>query len=140
MGPWYSELQLLPSRKEIGNAMSSRKRMQRPDFGQVVAEEQFLFVGADGSEKTVTARLGAPYHDTERESASGTVWACPCEVRGFELRYPDIRGEGSWQALCLAITFVRARLDDFCEKGGRILDPRDRHEVSLSVLFGRRWD
>lgn len=104
--------------------------LRRPEFGSVVAELEFLLVSPDGMQRVVKARIGQPYSDED------TVWACPCEISGWESRYPDIRGEGSWQSLCLAIALVRSRLEDWQAKGGAILDTETREPVQLRPLFG----
>ena len=102
---------------------------QREDFGQVIAEDEMIVVRPSGEELRVVARIGCPYVDED------AVWACPCELAGFERRYPDIRGEGSLQALCLAATLLRRRLEDILEKGGQILHPDERTSVQVNVLF-----
>jgi hypothetical protein len=38
------------------------------------------------------------------------------------------------QALCLAITLVRLRIEDFIEKGGRVLDPDNSSEWDKQML------
>jgi hypothetical protein len=104
-----------------------------PDFGAIVGSADFVFLYADGTKRVVQLRIGMPYRIAEVE------WACPCELAGFESRYPDIHGGDSMQALCLAVSLVRRRLEDFIEKGGKILDADDGTEWpldSLRAMFG----
>jgi hypothetical protein len=98
--------------------------MRREEFGEEVCVSEFVFLFPDGTNRNVRLRVGKPYQ------ASDVHWACPVEISGFERRYPDIAGEDSLQALCLAICLIRTRLVDFFEKGGKILDVND----------GREWD
>jgi hypothetical protein len=90
--------------------------MRREGFGEEVATSDYVFRFADGSERAVKFRVGQPYQD----GADG--WACPVELAGFERRYADIRGADSMQALNLAIAFALLRVEDFIEKGGKVLD------------------
>jgi hypothetical protein len=93
-------------------------------FGLEVASCDFVVRFHDGATRRVRARVGKPYKVTARE------WACPVEVRGFESRYPDIRGANSMQALCLATSLIQSRFEDFFSKGGKVLD----------VETGSEWD
>ena len=90
----------------------------------------FLARVAGWKELVTRARIGHPYADGDN------TWACPCEIAGFERRYPDIRGAGSWQSLCLAIGLVRSRLEDWQSKGGAILDTETREPMQLAPVFG----
>jgi hypothetical protein len=73
---------------------------------------------------------------------STVSWRCPAEIRGFERRYPDMSGVDSMQALCLAMAILRARIEDFLDKGGKVLDTTDRSEwprQALLSVFGTTW-
>jgi hypothetical protein len=99
-----------------------------------IASAGFIWVRGDGSELPIEARVGRPY------LVAGTEWACPCAIEGFDGAYPDIRGEGSLQALSLAVGLILQRLGHLLESGGRLLDPDDRHTVdqaNLAVMFGK---
>jgi hypothetical protein len=103
------------------------------EFGEVVAESEFLFQWANGDEKPVRLKVGRPYLE------DGMNWACACEIEGFEARYPDARGEDSYQALFLAQYLMKHRLRDFLAKGGRIFIGEEREELSredLDRFFG----
>jgi hypothetical protein len=106
--------------------------VQRTEFGAVIASMHFVLKSADGRVCDVNLKLGAPYHVGE------TTWACPCELEGLEPRYPDMHGEGSLQALCLALALVQNRLRDSIEDGWRFFDEsgEERSFDSLRVLFG----
>jgi hypothetical protein len=104
----------------------------RPEFGEAVGSANLIFLLPDGSRKTGQVRVGRPY-----KSEDGN-WACPCELVGLEPRYADIRGGDSLQALCLAISLLRRRLEDFIDKGGTILhaDESEWSQDSFSATFG----
>jgi len=98
-----------------------------------IASCRFLFVGADGAERTVTARIGRPYDTGQGD------WACPVETEGYRGRGSDIVGLDSLQALSLGLSYVRMQIEGFIEGGGRILDPEQRTEwstESIASLFG----
>jgi hypothetical protein len=109
---------------------------ERP-FGEVVAETTLLLLTSNGEEKAVRLKVGRPY----LESVDGsTSWACPCEIEGLEPRYPDARGEDSYQALFLAQYLMRHRLNDILDKGGKVFMPDTRQELSkadLITFFGQ---
>jgi hypothetical protein len=90
--------------------------MRRKVFGSPTVTTPFVFQEPDGRKGTIRVRVGKPYEVSARE------WACPVEIRGFERRYPDMHGANSLQALCLALSVVRSRIDDFVEKGGRLFE------------------
>ena len=96
--------------------------LQRRTFGAEVAFWEFRLQPRGGRKKQVRARVGKPYRISTRE------WACPVEIRGFESRYADIRGVDSLQALCLATSLIRLRLEDVLSKGGTLLDVDDDSE------------
>jgi hypothetical protein len=99
------------------------------------ASVEFVWVAADGSELPIEARVGRPY------LVGRTEWACPCAIEGLDGAYPDIHGEGSVQALCLALGLIHRRLLHILEGGGRLLDPHERASLdqnSLQVIFSRQ--
>jgi hypothetical protein len=112
------------------------KNLRRRAFGTEVAASDFIFQTAGGRKRHVRVRVGTPYKE------SSLSWRCPAEIRGFERRYPEISGVDSMQALCLAIAIVRARIEDFVDKGGKVLDAGDGSECSrraLRATFGTTW-
>jgi hypothetical protein len=79
--------------------------------------------------------VGAPY------LAEGAMYRCPVELVGVDGRYPDIAGDGSLQALCLAIRLLATRLGHLLQAGERLVYADDRStdwdSGSLDNLFGR---
>jgi Domain of unknown function (DUF6968) len=109
--------------------------LRRQSFGTEVASCEFRLRFRNRRKKRVRARVGKPYRISPRE------WACPVEIRGFEGRYPDIRGVDSMQALCLATALIRSRFEDFFSKGGTVLDVDDDSEwdlPSVMATFGAK--
>ena len=100
---------------------------RRQEFGEEVAASEYVFRFPDGSERRVRFRVGRPYQDGADE------WACAVELVGFERRHAEIRGSDSMQALSLALGFAFLRLQDFIEKGGKVLD-REGNSYSLDDL------
>jgi len=110
--------------------------LRRKAFGSEVAASDFIFQSIDGVKRRVRARVGRPYREAPLK------WRCPSEIRGFERRYPDFTGVDSMQALTLAMAALRARIEDFLDKGGRVLDVDSGSEWPRRVLldtFGYRW-
>jgi hypothetical protein len=107
--------------------------MRRPEFGEEVAAQDFIFLGSDGDRREVKIRIGKPYE------VSAIEWACPSEILGYEPRYPDAHGGSSLQAICLAVLLLRSRVEDFMSKGGRVLGLEDNLEwdsKGIAATFG----
>jgi hypothetical protein len=90
-------------------------------FGQHPGEERF----------PITIEIGRPY---KWGGTSPTEWACPVKIRPFDNLSIDSHGEGSFQALCLALYRVQLQLVHFKEEGG-ILLYEDGQEFSLNVYW-----
>jgi hypothetical protein len=102
--------------------------LRREDFGEEIATSKYVFQLADGSKRPVRLRVGKPY------MISASEWACPVELKGFEKRYPDIRGSDSMQALSLALSLLWRRLEDFLKNGGKVLEAGGGPEYKLEDL------
>ena len=101
-----------------------------------MAASEFIFQSTDGAKRRVRARIGKPYKE------GPLMWRCPSEIRGFEPRYPDFAGVDSMQALSLAMSALRARIEDFLDKGGKVLDLDSGSKWSRRPLldtFGVTW-
>ena len=79
----------------------------------------------------MTVALGRPY-----QAATGE-WRCPVQLTGLHERLPDMAGDDSLQALCLAASLVRVLLGDVIDKGSQLLDVASRSEYPLDAVFGR---
>jgi hypothetical protein len=109
-------------------------RIPDPSF---IASEELLWHKADGSQTKLTARVGMPYR------VDGDHYRCPVELVGLDGRYPDVAGESSMQALCLATNLLTTRLRHLLEAGERVLYVKDDQSGSawdvetLNAVFGR---
>ena len=106
-------------------------RTTQPTF---IASEELVWLKADGGEVKVVARVGIPYKDDE------DLYRCPVELDGVDSRYLDIAGQGSMQALCLALSLLATRLTHLLEDGERFVYAADRSPWDASALaatFGR---
>jgi hypothetical protein len=109
--------------------------MTRPDdasfIATAIASTELLVLSRTGEEMPVTVALGRPYQAPTGE------WRCPLRLMGLPERHPDMAGEDSLQALCMAASLVRALLEDVIDKGGRVLDAASRSDYALDAVFGR---
>ena len=94
---------------------------------------ELLMIRSDGSETHLTICIGFPYKQ-------GQLWLCPCQIDGLEPQYPDMAGDTSIQALCLALKIVRTRLLSVINAGHTICLPLDRgyplDRSFLNMMFG----
>jgi hypothetical protein len=80
-------------------------------MGITIAETTFLLREPSGKTRRVHIRLGCPYKISEEEAA------CPVALDGLYEEPCDIRGANTFQALALALGFVRRTIIDWTEKG-----------------------
>lgn len=92
----------------------------RTDTPKFIASQSILWLHADGTETMIDARIGEPYQVDAR------TWACPAALEGVDGRYPDIFGEGSFQALSLAMRLIATRLGHMLENDAQLVYPEDR--------------
>jgi hypothetical protein len=85
----------------------------------------------------ITVQIGTPYQ-------VGTIpeeWACPVSVKPLYKVLHDAHGEGSLQALCLAISLAQDLLQAFRENGGKLTfetgDEFPLEAYSFGVTAGR---
>lgn len=105
-------------------------RIEAPVF---IATQSILWLRPDGTEAMIEAKIGTPYMLDER------TWACPASLEGVDGRYPDIVGEGSFQALSLAVRLIANRLGHMLEDSAQLVYPGDRSPwdwSSHAAVFG----
>jgi hypothetical protein len=66
------------------------------------------------------------------------MWSCGVSMGDLLQEDQPLFGEDSLQALCLALSFARSRLQDFVRGGGRLLIPGTQDEFSIDACFGTR--
>lgn len=107
-------------------------RTQTPAF---IATASILWLRSDGTEVMIEAKVGAPYLVDEDMQ----TWACPACLESVDGRYPDVVGQGSLQALPLAIRLIGKRLSHMLEDNARLVHPDDRspwEASSCAAVFG----
>src|SRR4051812_37580950 len=98
-----------------------------------ISRSELVAIDATGEERPLRVVLHAPVREPDGH------WSCVIEPDPLIGAPPDgIVGQDSTQALALALSFVRGRLQDFREGGGRItFDDGARTDVPLDAQFGR---
>ena len=96
-------------------------------LGDIIAREIIFGKKPDGSPVTIAVEIGRPFPWGD---VSPTEWACAVRVGPHYTS--DIHGEGSLQALCLALQMVRSELNHFEEEGG-ILTYESGERFSLTT-------
>lgn len=83
-------------------------------------------VEEDGARYPIEIALLAPV-----EEPDGT-WACEVELSGLDAGLKRIYGGDSFQALCLAIQYVKTALEEQA-KGSRLVYPGDGEDVDWPI-------
>jgi hypothetical protein len=109
--------------------------MTKPkEISDPIATASFVIARADGNRTPIVVTVGRPYVVDEAESR------CPILITGLDGQNADIAGSDSLQALGLALSFIRRRLEHQVEQGSKLLyegeSDDDDVEVDLQALFG----
>jgi hypothetical protein len=99
-----------------------------------IAEEEVIFVSADGRRRHGRLGLGLPVKVDPAEAR------CLTMLDGLDPAPIGISGASTLQALLLGVRFLGFRLQDFLSKGGRVLDSTAETDVELEALFGPMLD
>lgn len=83
-------------------------------IANVIARAEFIGRDANGEEFPIVIEIGQPFSPDDFSTTTG---ACEIAVLPFLKRF-TIYGEGSFQALCLALRHVQRELIHFQEGGG----------------------
>src|SRR5690349_10851856 len=102
-------------------------------MNEPIAAMQIVGIRRDGQRFTIDIAIGRPYPDPQYDGA----WRCPVALTGLDSHVPDLGGVGSFQALCIAINFIRRRLLDTREQGVRFvtIDGGEEYELPLEAYF-----
>jgi hypothetical protein len=101
------------------------------DTTETIASLSLLGVSHVSREFPIEITVGLPYRHEEHP------WACSISVLGLDARdHPqNIYGEDSLQSLLLALQIVAVHLSSFVDKGGQLLDPKERTPFPLDAYF-----
>src|SRR4051812_30156162 len=97
-----------------------------------LAETKIQCVAASGESFTSPLRVYPP----RREDRG--MWSCAVSMGDLLREDQPLFGEDSLQALCLALSFARSRLQDFVARGGRLVIPGTEDDFSIDACFGTR--
>ena len=97
-----------------------------------VASLTLVGIERDGRRFDIHIGIGQPYEDPDKKA-----WRCPVALTGIDNRLPDLAGGDSFQALCIAVNFVRRRLRDTAERGVRLVlvENGEEFEFPLEAYF-----
>src|SRR6478736_3122093 len=97
-----------------------------------IARAEFVAIDSAGAEAPVRVVLRTPVQTVHGD------WACAIDADPLVGGPPGgVVGQDGLQAISLALTFVRSRLEDFRNNGGRIVFPGEsRVDVPLDAQFG----
>jgi len=87
------------------------------DAEATIATETIFGQRSSGERFVINIEIGIPF---KWGGTSPTEWACQIKVAPFRSK-AVIHGEGSLQALCLALRSVHTELAGFIEDGGKIM-------------------
>ena len=94
-----------------------------------IAETAFDCIDAKGKRRRVVARIGEP-EMMPREGMLSAYGRCRVSLEPFA-KARAAGGVDKFQALCLALDFVRKALKGFVGQGGRVLHPEDGSAIDL---------
>lgn len=94
---------------------------------RLLASLEMIGIDRNGAEERFVVGVGQP-----RRRRTGE-WACPTRSPDFRTARP-ICGNDSLQALCLGLSFIRCRLEDYLATGGRLFLAPKREEISKEDL------
>lgn len=95
-----------------------------------IAEQPVDWLLPDG--RRLTGRIAI-----ELPRMMDTSWArCGVALEPVDPRVREINGEGTLQALVLALRHLVSRLEMFRDEGGRILEPGTDKEMNFAPILG----
>lgn len=98
---------------------------------QNIASLSLDAVGAGGDTFVVELAIGAPSISERHQT-----WACTLTLHPLLTKPQEVAGEDSVQALSLTLRAARSILEDFTEKGGKLL--LDGEAFPVDVWLGPR--
>jgi hypothetical protein len=104
---------------------------------RAIAKLNLVGVPRTGKRRRIAISIETPY--AIRDARGGDCAACPISIRGLgrhpRLNAHRILGEDTFQALSIALAFIRRRLLDFVESGNRLLFADGKSQLPLKAYF-----
>jgi hypothetical protein len=98
-------------------------------MNEKIAEMEIVGIQPNGQRLTIQIAVGHPYPDPQHDG----TWRCPVSLAGLDNRLPDLARVGSFQALRIAINFIRRRLLDTRDTGVRFITVEGGKEFDLPL-------
>ncbi|HEV2081836.1 MAG TPA: hypothetical protein VGR32_05200 [Brevundimonas sp.] len=98
---------------------------------QIIASLSLDAVRADGEKIVIALAIGAPSISERHQT-----WACTLTLHPLLTKPQEVAGADSVQALSLTLRAARGILEDFTEKGGKLL--LDAEAFPVDVWLGPR--
>jgi hypothetical protein len=95
---------------------------------EIIAQRNVYCVNKEGDKASVNIKIRKPRRVNE-------LWETYVELQGLYDETFLIKGVDSFQALCLAMGFVRNALEKYINEGGRLLWSDQSGEINLDTMF-----
>ena len=95
---------------------------------ETIAQRNMYCVDQAGNTNSVTIKIGKPRPVNQ-------LWEVYVEMEGLYDKTFLIKGVDSFQAICLAMGFVRNALEKYINEGGRLLWADKSGEINLDTMF-----
>ena len=99
---------------------------------QTTGLAELILVRPNGERLAVTVAIGHPFPTSAQD------WACPVSFAPLHEGTTAIHGQDSFQAICLAIAFVKDLLTSFLADGGQILYAATGEQFPIDAYFASR--
>lgn len=95
-----------------------------------IAETTIAIRSPGGETKPIHIAIGRPYRISDEQAA------CPISMRGLYPKLPDLRGVDTFQALAIALQFVRQTIEAWEKKGHTFHFP-EGDRLTTEIWFGK---
>jgi hypothetical protein len=95
---------------------------------ETIAQRNVVCVNSSGDSQTVKIKISRPRPVNQ-------LWESYVEMEGLYDQTFLVKGVDSFQAMCLAMGFVRNALEKFLKEGGRLMWSDKSGEINLDTMF-----
>lgn len=95
---------------------------------EIIAKRSLYCVNQSGERATLQIKIGKP-------RLVNKLWETHVEMAGLYDKTFVIKGVDSFQAVCLAMGFIRNALEKYLNEGGRLLWSDQSGEIDLDTMF-----